>query len=276
MNRLHAKRRAEILSLLVEGNSIRSVTRITGVSIHTALNYAVAAGIAAAKYQDETLRGLACRRIECDEIWSFCHSKMKNTPPELRDQFGWGDVWVWTAIDATSKLVPCWLVNDRSAESARRFMHDLASRLTGRIQLSTDGYSSYSDAVELSFGANVDYATIVKEYRAMHGRDAEARYSPAACVGVTRRIVMGEPNEKLISTSYVERQNLSMRMGMRRFTRLTNAFSKKLENHKHAVALYFLNYNFVRIHQTLRCTPAMAAGVTDKLWSIDDVVSLVG
>jgi len=272
---LNTKRRAEILNLLVEGNSIRSVTRITGVSIHTALNYAVAAGTAAAKYQDETLRGLGCQRIECDEIWSFCHSKMKNTPTALRDQFGWGDVWTWTAICATSKLVPSWLVNDRSAESARRFMHDLASRLTGRIQLTTDGHSPYPDAVELSFGANVDYATLVKEYRAMHGRDAEARYSPAACIGMTTRIVTGAPDEDLISTSYVERQNLSMRMGMRRFTRLTNAFSKKLENHRHAVALYFLNYNFVRIHKTLRCTPAMAAGVTERLWSIDDVVSLI-
>jgi IS1 family transposase len=276
MNRLNSKRRAEILNLLVEGNSIRSVTRLTGVSIHTALNYAVAAGTAAAKYQDVTLRGLNCRRIEADEIWSFCHSKMKNTSPELHKTLGWGDVWVWTAIDATSKLVPCWLVNDRSGESARTFMHDLSSRLTGRIQLTTDGHAPYPDAVELSFGANVDYATIIKEYRAMHGRDAEARYSPGDCIGITRHVVMGEPEEKLISTSYVERQNLSMRMGMRRFTRLTNAFSKKLENHKHAVALYFLNYNFVRIHKTIRCTPAMAAGVTDKLWSIDDVVTLVG
>lgn len=273
---MNAKRRAEILSLLVEGSSIRSVTRITGVSIHTALNYAVAAGTAAAKYQDETLRGLRCQRIEADEIWSFCHSKMKNTPPDLHAAIGYGDAWVWTAIDATSKLVPCWLVGDRSAVSARRFMQDLASRLTGRIQLSTDGLASYPDAVEVSFGANVDYATIVKEYRAMQGRDAEARYSPAACVGVTRKVVMGEPDEDLISTSYVERQNLSMRMGMRRFTRLTNAFSKKLENHKHAVALYFLHYNFVRIHKTLRCSPAMAAGVTDRLWSIDDVVALIG
>ena len=230
-------------------------------------------GAACARYQDEHLRNLTCRRIECDEIWSFVYAKEKNverakSAPEVA-----GDVWTWTAIDADTKLVPSWLIGPRDAGSAYTFMMDLASRLRWRVQLTTDGLTSYLSAVEDAFGADIDYAMLVKIYGS--DPDAEKRYSPAKCLGCDVKTVTGQPNPKLISTSYVERQNLTMRMSMRRFTRLTNAFSKKVEMHAHSVALHFMHYNFVKVHQSLRITPAMAAGVTDRLWEIEDLVGLL-
>jgi len=271
MNKLNTQRRAQVISALVEGCSIRSTTRMTGTSKNTVIKLLEDVGTACANYQDEAMRNLSCRRLECDEIWSFCHSKKKNVAPENQGILGYGDVWTWVAIDPDSKLVPCWHVGNRDARAAEQFMNDLASRLRHRVMLTTDGHKAYLEAVEGAFGADIDYAMLIKIYG--HEQN-EVRYSPAECVGCETRIITGDPFPPMISTSMVERQNLTMRMGMRRFTRLTNAFSKKLENHMHAVALHYMHYNFARIHQSIRCSPAMEAGVSKTLWSVKDIVEL--
>jgi IS1 family transposase len=274
MNRLNTAKRAAVVGALVEGCSIRSTVRMTGVAKNTVTKLLVELGAACASYQSETLRNLPCRRLQCDEIWSFVGAKDKNVPAEKMGQFGVGSVWTWTAIDADTKLCVSFLVSTRDAGAAHEFMSDVASRLRGRVQLTTDGHRPYLEAVEGAFGADIDYATLTK----MYGVDpqGEKRYSPPVCLGCESKIVSGDPNPKHISTSYVERQNLTMRMSMRRFTRLTNAFSKKVENHAAAIALYFMYYNFARIHQTLRVTPAMEAGVSDHVWSIEEIVKLLG
>jgi IS1 family transposase len=227
-----------------------------------------------AEYQDNALRNLPCKRIQCDEIWSFCYAKDKNLPEDKKDVFGYGSVWTWTALDADTKLICSWMVGNRDAFAARMFIQDLAARLANRVQLTTDGNSAYLEAVDEAFGVNIDYAMLVKLY-GNETAPEDARYSPAVCTGTKIKEVSGSPARKHISTSYVERQNLTMRMHMRRFTRLTNAFSKKLENHVAAISLHFMYYNFVRIHQTLRITPAMAAGVTDHVWEVADIVKLL-
>jgi IS1 family transposase len=272
MNRLSLERRAKIIACLVEGNSINAICRITDTAKHTVLDLLADVGEACAQYQDEYLRGLTSKRIECDEIWAFCYAKQKNVPAERQGQLGYGDVWTWTAIDADTKLIPCWHVGRRDGAAAYEFMADLASRLTNRVQLTTDGHRAYLTAVDAAFQRNIDYAMLIKIYGAP--QENEVRYSPAVCLGIEKDIIRGRPDPDLISTSYVERQNLTMRMSMRRFTRLTNAHSKKLANHKHAVALHFMHYNFARINQTVRCSPAMAAGVDSHLWSIEEIAAL--
>jgi IS1 family transposase len=273
MNKLSRGKRAQIIAMMVEGMSIRAITRLTGASKNTVVKLLADAGTACREYQDRTLRNLPCRRVQCDEIWSFCYAKQKNVPEEKRGRFGYGDVWTWTAIDADTKLVPTFHVGTRDGACAYEFMTDLASRLKHRVQLTTDGHKAYLDAVDAAFANQIDYAMLQKIYGTPP--EAERRYSPPECIGVEVKPITGDPDPEHISTSYVERQNLSMRMGMRRFTRLTNAFSKKVDNHRHALAIYFMHYNFVRIHQTLRVTPAMEAGVTNRLWSIDDMAALV-
>lgn len=272
MNRMSVAERARIVAALVGGNSIRATCRMTGTAKGTVTRLLAEVGAACAAYQDEHLRGLTCRRVECNEIWSFCHSKEKNVPEEHRGEFGYGDVWTWVAIGAETKLVPTRLLGRRIAADAQDFIEDLALRLTHRVQLTTDGLRLYLDAVEGAFGAEIDYAQLIKVY----GKDpaAEKRYSLAKCLGIEIKVVEGDPDEERISTSYIERQNLTMRMGMRRFTRLTNGFSKKVENLGHAVALHFVHYNFCRKHQTLKTTPAIAAGVEDHIWSVEEIVAL--
>jgi IS1 family transposase len=258
--------------MLIEGMSLRATSRLADVSINTVTKLLVDVGSASADYQDRTLRNLTCRRIQCDEIWAFCYAKQKNVPPDKRGVFGYGDVWTWTSIDADTKLVPSFMIGNRDAQTARIFIEDLASRLASRIQLTTDGLKVYLTAVENSFGADIDYATLIKMYESSQ---EETRYSPADCVACERQRIMGDPDPKHISTSYVERQNLTMRMGIRRFTRLTNAFSKKVENHAYQVALHFMHYNFCRIHKTLRVTPAMEAGIADHVWTIEEMIYAV-
>lgn len=272
MNRLSKQQQTQIIASLVEGNSLRATARMCGVAFNTVLKLVPQIGKACADYQDKTLRNLNCKIVETDEIWSFVGSKEKNTTEERKAK-GCGDVWTWIAIDAETKLVPSFTVGTRGAQTANRFMQDLASRLANRIQLTTDGYRVYLQAVEDAFGSEIDYAMLIKIY----GNDAEAetRYSPAECTGTQVVGITGKPNARHISTSYVERQNLTMRMQMRRFTRLTNGFSKKIENHYWAIALHYMHYNFCRIHQTLRVTPAMAAGVTDRVWDITDIAELL-
>jgi IS1 family transposase len=253
--------------------SIRSTVRITGASKNTITKLLVDVGRACADYQDKHLRNLNCERLQCDEIWSFCYAKQKNVPDDLRGQFGYGEVWTWTAIDADTKLVPAWLVGDRTADTGYIFMNDLASRLNHRVQLTTDGHKAYLDAVEGAFGSDIDYAMLIKIYGSPP--EEEKRYSPPEVIDTETRVIMGNPNPKHISTSYAERQNLTMRMSMRRFTRLTNAFSKKVENHAHAIALHFMYYNFCRIHKTLRVTPAMEAGMSDHVWDVNELNDLI-
>jgi IS1 family transposase len=273
MNKLSIEKRAMILTMLVEGSSMRSVSRIADVSINTVTKLLVDAGIVCAEYQNDHLVNIKSKRVQCDEIWSFCYSKEKNVAPEDKGILGHGDVYTWTAIDADTKLAISWLVGRRDVEYAEAFIGDLASRLSDRIQLTSDGYGCYVNAVEKAFSGIIDYAMLVKIY----GEESKGqkRYSPASYVSSERRVKAGNPDADHISTSFVERQNLTMRMGMRRFTRLTNGFSKKIENLAHAVALHFMHYNFARIHKTLKVSPAMAAGVTDKLWSMNDVVALI-
>jgi IS1 family transposase len=273
VNKLSCGERARIIGMMVEGMSIRSITRLTGASKNTVAKLLVDAGRACLDYQDRTLRNLSCKRIQCDEIWSFVAIKENIIPAKRRGEAGIGSIWTWTALDADTKLVPCFHVGTRDAGCAYECMTNVASRLANRVQLTTDGHRAYLSAVDYAFGGAIDYAMLQKLYGSEPAD--EARYSPAKCIGTRRETISGEPNVAHVSTSYVERQNLSMRMGMRRFTRLTNAFSKKVENHEHALAIYFMNYNYVRIHQTLRCTPAMEAGVTGRLWSIEDIAALV-
>jgi IS1 family transposase len=274
MNKLDAKARADILHLLCEGNSIRAVTRLTGASKKAVTKLLVDAGQAAAWYQDRVFVNLTCKRIQVDEIWAFVYAKQKNAPTAKAAPANAGDVWTWTAIDADTKLIPSWFVGGRDSDAAIIFMDDLRSRLANRVQLTSDGHKAYLEAVEGAFGADVDYPMLVKLY-GPSSELAKGRYSPAECIGARKETIEGNPDPAHISTSYAERQNLNVRMHTRRFTRLTNAFSKKVENHAHSVALFAMYYNFVRIHKTLRTTPAMAAKVTERLWEMSDIVGVL-
>jgi len=273
MNRLTNKERAQILRSLVEGNSIRGTVRITGFAKNTVSKLLADVGAACLDYQDKALTGLSCERIECDEIWSFCYSKGKNVPADKKGEFGYGDVWTWTSIDADTKLVPCWALGGRDADTANEFMYNLAGRLDNRVQLTTDGFKPYLKAVKGAFGDDIDYGKLVKIYGT--STEGTKRYSPAKIIDAKCGAVIGNPVKKHISTSYVERQNLTMRMSMRRFTRLTNAFSKKVENLSHALSLHFMYYNFCRIHNSIKTTPAMAAGVADHVWTLEEVAGLL-
>jgi IS1 family transposase len=273
MNRLSTEKRAQIAGMIVEGNSVRSITRMTGVCQEAILKLLRDLGKACADHHNATVRNVQSKRVQCDEVWSFCYAKEKNVPQDKKDS-GAGSVWLWTAIDADSKLLLSYLCGGRDASWAIRFMKDLASRVSSRIQITTDGHRAYAEAVEGAFGMDVDYAMLIKLYGAPSDRP-DTRYSPAACIGTRTGILSGNPDQRHISTSYVERMNLNLRMGLRRFTRLTNAFSKKFENHCHAVAIYFAYYNFCRVHQTLRVTPAMEAGLTDHVWSLVELVGLL-
>jgi IS1 family transposase len=273
MNKLPLAKRTQILAMLCEGSSMRSISRVADVSINTVSKLLVEAGEACLAIHDETVRDVKASRIQCDEIWSFCHAKQKNVATAKAAPEGAGDVWTWTAIDADTKLIVSYFVGDRSGDSAIELMDDLRDRIANRVQITTDGHRAYVEAVEGAFGGDVDYAQLVKLYGPTI--TAPGRYSPAECTGIKKIRREGNPDIAHVSTSFVERQNLTMRMSMRRFTRLTNGFSKKLENHVHALALYFAFYNFVRIHKTLRMSPAMAAGITDRLWSLDDIVAKI-
>ncbi|MGH9776165.1 MAG: IS1 family transposase [Candidatus Acidiferrales bacterium] len=272
MNKLNRAKQAQVIAALVEGTSINATVRITGVAKNTVLKLLADLGNACAEYQDRELRNLTCKRIQCDEIWQFCYAKEKNVPEEQRGKFGFGDVWTWVAIDADTKLVPTFLLGRRDARTAKAFIDDLAARLASRVQITTDGLKVYLEAIEGAFGCDVDFAQLVKIYGASQ---EETRYSPAECIGCETSIISGNPNPEHISTSFVERQNLTMRMGMRRFTRLTNGFSKKVENHFYAVAIHFMHYNFCRVHKSLRVTPAMEAKLTDHVWSIEEMLSIL-
>jgi IS1 family transposase len=285
INRLSTEKRAQILATLVEGNSIRATVRVTGAAKNTVTKLLVDIGAACEEYQAATLVDLPCRNIQCDEIWAFCYAKQKNVPDEHRGTFGYGDVWTWTAICADTKLVPSWLVGERTVDDAWAFLSDLQGRLAERVQLTADGLKIYVQAVDLAFGGEVDLAQLHKIYGNAEGSGHERRYSPAVCTGIDKRVVTGDPDPAEISTSYVERQNLTMRMGMRRFTRLTNGFSKKVENLTHAVSLHYMHYNFARVHQSLtikhedgtstKRTPAMAAGVADHVWTLREIAGLL-
>jgi IS1 family transposase len=271
MNRLSIVKRAQILQMLVEGNSLRAVSRMADTSINTVTKLLLDVAEAAFEYHDKAIRDVRTKRVQCDEIWCFVGAKAKNVRREKEDY--WGDVWTWTAIDADTKLCLSYLVGGRDGWWATEFMRDVASRIRGRVQLTTDGHRAYLNAVEDAFGSDVDYAQLQKIYGA--SEEPEKRYSPAKCIGCDMKTVSGSPDPLHVSTSFVERQNLTMRMSMRRFTRLTNGFSKKVENHAAAVALHFMHYNFARIHKTLRITPAMAAGISDHVWSYEEIARLV-
>jgi IS1 family transposase len=273
MNKLTKERQTQVVASLVEGNSIRATVRMTGVAKNTIVKLLADLGRACAEYQDSAFKNLPCKRIQCDEIWSFCYAKEKNVPKDKKGVFGYGDVWTFTAICADTKLVPSWHIGRRDLEDATIFMRDLAGRLAHRVQLTTDGHNMYLTAVENAFGADIDFSQLVKIY----GQTAEGqkRYSPPQCIGTIKTKINGDPDIHNVSTSYVERQNLTMRMNMRRFTRLTNGFSKKAVNLFYAVSLHFMYYNFCRIHQTLRVTPAMEAKVTDHVWEIKDILNLL-
>ena len=265
MNKLSVKERAKILNMLVEGNSLRATSRMAGVSRNTVDKLLREVGAVCQEYQDKTLRNLPCTLVECDEIWSFVGMKEKDVPAEKKFEEGHGDVWTWVSICAETKLVPCWHIGSRNAGAAMSFMTDLADRLSNRIQLTTDGHKPYLKAVENAFEGDIDYAQLIKIYNAPKPVNAERRYSPATCTDIKKNAITGDPDMELVSTSYIERQNLTMRMGMRRFTRLTNAFSKKIENHMHAISLHYMHYNFCRKHQTLKTSPAVAAGIMDEV-----------
>jgi IS1 family transposase len=272
MNRLNIKEQAKVVAALVEGNSIRSTARMTGIARNTITTLLVDLAEACAGYHDKHVRNLKVRRLQCDEIWNFVGAKAKNVSAEKKAE-GWGDTWTWTALDADTKLCVSYLVGGRDLGWASEFMQDCASRISNRVQITTDGHRAYLEAVENAFGADIDYAQLQKIY----GAPAEnhTRYSPATCIGCDMKVVSGNPDPKHVSTSFVERQNLSMRMSIRRFTRLTNGFSKKIENHAAAVALWFMYYNFCRVHQTLRVTPAMEAGISNHVWGIGELVGLL-
>lgn len=270
MNRLSNRDRIRVVAALVEGNSIRSTVRMTGVAKNTVVKLLAYLGKVCTAHHDRAVHGLKSKRVQCDEIWSFVGAKQKNVPDEKAEQ--WGDVWTWTAIDADSKLIVSYLVGQRGPRWAKSFMEDVASRIDSRVQITTDGLRAYAEAVEGAFGCDVDYAMLIKLY----GSDSfDTKYSPGECIGTQTAVMQGNPDPKYISTSFVERQNLTMRMSMRRFTRLTNAFSKKIENHEASVAMYFTYYNFCRVHSTIRVTPAMEAGLTDHVWSIAEMVELL-
>ena len=271
MNKLTTEKRAAILGMMVEGVSIRAIARMTGTSKNTIVKLLRDAGMACAEYQDKALRNLKSQRLQLDEIWSFVYAKQKNVPENKWGEAG--DIWTWTAIDADTKLIASWMLGDRGADTGRAFVKDLAGRLANRVQITSDGWKVYLTAMECAFQGEVDYAMLDKVYATPV--EAQKRYSPPICVGAKKQHITGNPDPAHISTSYAERMNLNIRMGLRRFTRLTNAFSKKIENHFYALAIYFMHYNFVRIHQTTRVTPAMAAGVTDKLWELRDIVAII-
>ena len=272
MNKLSTEKRVQMLNCLVEGNSLRSTARMCDVAFNTVLKFVPEIGEACSEYQDKVFHNLKCKRIQCDEIWSFCYAKEKNVPDEHQGEFGYGDIWTWVALDADTKLVPSFCVGNRDAKTAKIFMDDLASRLVNRIQLTTDGYKIYLQAVDNAFGGDIDYAMLVKVYESTQ---EETRYSPARCMGSETKKISGNPDPKKISTSFVERQNLTMRMSIRRLTRLTNGFSKKVENHIHHLSLYYMYYNFCRIHKTLRVTPAMEAGIADHVWTLEEIIALI-
>ena len=276
MNQLPLSTRTQILHLLCEGNSLRATSRITGTSINTVTKLLVDVGKACQTYHDQHVVNVVSKRVQCDEIWSFVYAKEKNAPIEMKEDGLAGDIWTWTALDADTKLIVSWFVGNRGADSAYNFMQDVVTRLKNRVQLTTDGHKVYLDAVADAFMGQVDYAQLVKIYGVSTGEkgSAERKYSPVECLGAKKVAQIGSPDKKHVSTSFVERQNLTMRMHMRRFTRLTNAFSKKVENHCYAIALHFMYYNFVRIHKSLRVTPAMEAGLTQDLWNVEDLVKL--
>jgi IS1 family transposase len=275
MNKLTTEKRAQIIGCLVEGNSIRATVRMTGAAKNTITKLLVDLGEACAEFQDGVLVDLPCEVVEADEIWAYCYAKQKNVPEQFKGTPGYGDVWTFTALCADTKLVPSWLIGERTMDDAEVFLTDLANRMTGRIQLSTDGHRIYEGTVGPSFANDVDWAQIQKRYAA----GEPGKYSPPVCIGTKRRVLKGDPDPDRISTSYVERQNLTMRMGMRRFTRLTNGFSRKVENLAHSVSLHFMHYNFARPHAALRerypRTPAMVAGVTDHIWSLEEIAALL-
>jgi IS1 family transposase len=271
MNKLTHEKRIQILHLLVEGNSMRATARIADVAFNSVAKFFIDTSKVCAEYQDKAFRNLSCKKLQLEEIWSFVGCKQKNVPEGVVE--GMGDVWTWVAIDADTKLVPSWRIGDRGGDIAKEFVADLAGRLANRVQITTDGHRAYLEAIEGAFGNEVDYAMLVKLYGEVI--EGQKRYSPAECVGIKKTKITGNPDLCCTSTSFVERQNLTMRMSIRRFTRLTNAFSKKVENHAHSVALHYMHYNFCRIHKTLRTSPAMAAGVSAKLWSIGDIVDMV-
>jgi len=273
MNKLKIEKQVQIIASLVEGNSIRATCRITGVAKGTVLKLLAEVGAACAEYQDKSLRNLTCKLIQCDEIWSFCYAKERNVPKDKKGKFGYGDIWTFTAICADTKLIPAYFVGKRDLEDATIFLKDLAGRLKNRVQLTTDGHKMYLEAVEGAFGKDVDFSQLVKLYG--QTEEGQKRYSPPKCIGTIKTKINGNPETENVSTSYVERQNLTMRMNMRRFTRLTNGFSKKVENLYYAVALHFMYYNFCRIHQTLRVTPAMEAKITDHVRDIQEIIRLL-
>jgi IS1 family transposase len=281
MNRLSTEKRAQVVACLVEGNSIRATVRMTGVAKNTVTKLLVDLGEASSRFQDDAMQDLDCERIEIDEIWAFCYAKKRNVPASKKGQFGYGDVWTWVALDADTKLIPSFLVGERNSEDAIAFVADLQGRLKNRVQVSTDGHHLALYAMRHVFEGDVDYGTIHKYFQnAINPADPTRRYSPGRCTAVDKRVIAGDPDPDTISTSYVERANLTMRMGMRRFTRLTNAFSKKVENLAHAVSLHLMHYNYCRPHQTLsekgrKVTPAMAAGLTDHVWTLQELVGLL-
>ena len=273
MNKLPPEKRAQALQMMAEGVSLRAITRLTSISRTTLIKLLEDAGQAFSEYQDRVLMNLPCRRVQVDEAWAFCYAKAKNVPTAKAAPEGAGDIWTWVGLDAESKLAVSWNVGSRDGDAALEFMTDLSKRLANRVQLTSDGHRAYLDAVEEAFGTDIDYAQLVKIYG--QTPEGQRRYSPPVCIGCERHAVTGKPDPKHVSTSYVERQNLNIRMGNRRMTRLTNAFSKKAANHAHMMAIYFMHYNFVRIHQTLKITPAMAAGVTSNLWEMCDMVKVL-
>jgi IS1 family transposase len=273
MNKLDTESRKRIVSALVEGVGINATCRMTGAAKNTVLKLLAELGTACAAYHDKNVVNLKTRRVQCDEVWSFVYSKEKNVPEELKGQFGVGDVWTWTAIDADSKLMISYLLGLRDAGYATEFMRDIAGRLANKVQLTTDGLRAYLVAVEDVFGGDIDYAQLIKIYGAE--RPGAARYSPAAIIGTRNEVVCGAPEPRSVSTSYVERSNLTIRMMNRRFTRLTNAFSKKIENHIHAFALFAMHYNFCKLHKTIRVTPAMEAGIADHVWEIEELLAML-
>lgn len=276
MNQLSKDKRAMIVNLLCEGTSIRATSRITGASKNTIQKLQADLGAACSKYQDEAFVNLKCQRLQCDEVWTFCHAKDKNLPTHLKDKPGYGSIWTWTCLDADSKAIISWFVGDRSASSAYHFMHDIQPRLANRVQMTTDGHRAYLSAVESAFGADIDYGMLVKLYsETVDGSGPERKYSPGVCMGARKTFITGKPDYKHISTSYAEKMNQTIRSNMRRYTRLSNGHSKKLENHEHALAIFFQFYNFARINSAHRVTPAMELGISDHVWSVEEIVSLL-
>jgi IS1 family transposase len=273
MNKLPTEKRAQALQMMAEGISLRAMTRLTGISRTTLIKLLEDAGQAFSEYMDRTLVNLPCKRLQLDEAWGFCYAKQKNVATAKAAPEGAGDIWTWVALDADTKLVASFYVGARDGAAALDFVSDLAPRLASRVQITSDGHKAYVEAIEENFGGDVDYAQLVKIYGA--APEGQRRYSPAICTGAVKHKVEGNPDPKHVSTSFVERQNLNIRMGNRRMTRLTNAFSKMAENHAHMMAIYFMHYNFVRLHQTLKVAPAMAAGVTSKLWEMSDMVQVL-